>query len=109
MPARRAGFAIMASSLWAVASAQEIPLEEIVVTGTRIARPDFVSASPMVTVPTEAFAQIGSSTAETDTQPDAAVRPGATGTSNGVADGQSHWTCGDWAPVAPWCWWTADG
>ena len=90
MPVLRAGFAFMASALWVVSSAQEIPLEEIVVTGTRIARPDFVSASPIVTVPTEAFAQIGSSTAETTLNRMPQFVPAATGTSNGIADGQAQ-------------------
>ena len=60
----RASIAVIACGLWATAAAQDDSLEEIIVTGTRIARPDFVSASPIVTVPAEVFAQTGSSTVE---------------------------------------------
>ncbi len=41
------------------ASAEEPLLENVVVTGSRIARADFESPSPIVTVPQEAFAQTG--------------------------------------------------
>jgi len=41
------------------ASADEPLLENIVVTGSRIARADFDSPSPIITVPREAFAQTG--------------------------------------------------
>lgn len=41
------------------------PVEEIVITGTRIPRPDFESASPIVTVPGEAFEQTASASVET--------------------------------------------
>src|SRR5512141_529612 len=36
---------------------QEQPLEQVVVTGSRIARPDFESASPILSVPADAFEQ----------------------------------------------------
>jgi outer membrane receptor protein involved in Fe transport len=45
--------------------AQETELEEITVTGSRIARPDFDSASPVVSVTQEFFERTGSSTVET--------------------------------------------
>jgi outer membrane receptor protein involved in Fe transport len=80
----------MAFSPWVVSSAQENLVEEIVVTGTRIARPDFVSASPIVTVPAAAFAQVGSSTAETALNRMPQFVPASTGTSNGVSDGQAQ-------------------
>lgn len=57
-------------------------LEEIVVTGTRIARPDFESASPIVTVPEGQFQRTGSSTAETTFNKYPQFQPGYTGTSN---------------------------
>jgi outer membrane receptor protein involved in Fe transport len=46
------------------AIAQEAELEEIFVTGSRIARPDFESAGPVVTVPAERFEQTGYATVE---------------------------------------------
>jgi iron complex outermembrane receptor protein len=45
--------------------AQDADLEEIVVTGSRIARPDFDSASPIVSVTEELFERSGSTTVET--------------------------------------------
>ena len=69
--------------------AQDDSLEEIVVTGTRITRPDFVSASPIVTVPAEVFSQVGSSTVETALNLMPQFVPGLTGTSNGIAEGQA--------------------
>jgi outer membrane receptor protein involved in Fe transport len=39
------------------AQEQEQPLEQVVVTGSRIARPDFESASPILSVPADAFEQ----------------------------------------------------
>lgn len=79
----------LALALPATTAAQDGDLEEIVVTGTRIARPDFVSASPIVTVPAEVFAQVGSSTVETALNLMPQFVPGLTGTSNGIADGQA--------------------
>ena len=44
---------------------QEAELEQVFVTGSRIARPDFDSASPIVSVTQELFERTGSSTVET--------------------------------------------
>jgi outer membrane receptor protein involved in Fe transport len=85
----RVGVAVVTASLSAVVVAQDDPLEEIIVTGTRIARPDFVSASPIVTVPADVFAQVGSSTVETALNLMPQFVPGLSGTSNGVGDGQA--------------------
>lgn len=79
----------LALALPAAVAAQDDVLEEIVVTGTRIVQPDFVSASPIVTVPADVFAQIGSSTVETALNLMPQFVPALTGTSNGVADGQA--------------------
>ena len=56
-------------------------LEQILVTGTRIARPDFESPSPIVTVPAAAFQRTASSTVETTLNQMPQFAPGATGTS----------------------------
>lgn len=47
------------------AEADTESVEEIVVTGSRIPRPDFESASPIVTIPGEAFQQTASASVET--------------------------------------------
>ena len=50
-----------ASLLGAAATrADDAPIEEIVVTGSRIVRPDFESASPVVTIPAARFQDTGS-------------------------------------------------
>lgn len=50
-----------------VAVAQDLPadLEQIIVTGSRIARPDFESASPIVSIDAEAFARSNATSVET--------------------------------------------
>ncbi len=50
--------------LWPGFAAQDDALEDVVVTGSRIARPDFESASPIVTVPGAAFEQTAAITVE---------------------------------------------
>jgi outer membrane receptor protein involved in Fe transport len=85
----RAVIAFVVLVLPSAATAQDDRLEEVLVTGSRIARPDFVSASPIVTVPAETFAQTGSSTVETTLNEMPQFVPGRTSTSNGVADGQA--------------------
>jgi len=62
-PAPAACLVIIALS-HAPAFAQD-ELEEILVTGTRVAQRDFESASPIVSVSQEFFARTGSSTVET--------------------------------------------
>ena len=47
------------------APAQDSELEQVFVTGSRIARPDFDSASPIVSVTQELFERVGSGTVET--------------------------------------------
>ena len=84
-----AAIAVVVFGPWAASDAQDDALEEIIVTGTRITRPDFVSASPIVTVPSEVFAQTGSSTVETALNRMPQFVPGANGTTNGIADGQA--------------------
>lgn len=69
--ARAVRFALVAASAASAgvyapgALAQEAELEQIVVTGSRIQRQDFESASPIVTVSSETFEQLGVQNAET--------------------------------------------
>ncbi len=83
------GVVFVTASVVTNVAAQDDSLEEIVVTGTRIARPDFVSTSPIVTVPAAVFASVGSSTVETTLNLMPQFVPNLTGTSNGVEDGQA--------------------
>ena len=67
-------------------------LEEIVVTGTRIARPGFDAASPIVAVLAAVFERTASGTAETTLNRYPQFVPGHTGTSNnsgGYSEGQA--------------------
>jgi iron complex outermembrane receptor protein len=61
---------------------QEAELEQVFVTGSRIARPDFDSASPIVSVTQELFQRTGSSTVETAINTLPQFVPGFTSTSN---------------------------
>ncbi len=57
-------------------------LERVSVTGSRIARPDFESASPIVTVPAEAFEETGAPTVEAALNKFPQFVPSFDGTSN---------------------------
>ena len=76
--------------------ADDQSLEEIVVTGTRIARPNFDAASPIVAVPAAAFKRTASGTAETTLNRYPQFVPGYTGTSNiaGNLNGDSEGRAG---------------
>jgi outer membrane receptor protein involved in Fe transport len=75
-------FWLFAGTAWQFsARAEDQAFEEIVVTGTRISRPDFESPSPIVTVPAVAFQRTASSTVETTLNQMPQFVPGATGTS----------------------------
>ena len=77
------GFCLLAGTVWQLsARADDKSLEEIVVTGTRIARPNFDAASPIVAVPAAAFERTGSGTVETTLNRYPQFVPGYTGTSN---------------------------
>jgi hypothetical protein len=72
MSRRRTAFRHLASVVSAslvgpLAMAQDVPgdLEQIIVTGSRIARPDFESASPIVSIDAEAFARSNATSVET--------------------------------------------
>jgi outer membrane receptor protein involved in Fe transport len=62
-------------------------LDRVSVTGSRISRPDFESASPIVTVPAEAFDQTGAASVEATLNKFPQFVPGFDGTSNNPADG----------------------
>ena len=62
-------------------------LEEIIVTGTRIARRDFESTSPIVSVTQELFARTGSITVETTLNTLPQFVPAYTSTSNLASNG----------------------
>jgi iron complex outermembrane recepter protein len=62
-------------------------LDRVVVTGSRIPRPDFASASPIVTVPGESFEQTGAPTVEATLNKFPQFVPGFTSTSNNPSAG----------------------
>jgi outer membrane receptor protein involved in Fe transport len=78
--------------LWSdVALAQDGDLEDILVTGSRIARPDFEAPSPIVTLPAAAFEQTAAVSVERTLNTLPQFAPSATGTSNDPAnDGQAN-------------------
>ena len=82
--------AIAAVLLASHAAADEPALENVVVTGTRIARSDFESPSPLVTVPAETFGQTGSISVERTLESYPQFVAAATATSNEPSsDGQA--------------------
>ena len=70
-----------------VTSAQDHDLEQVFVTGSRIARPDFDSASPIVSVTRELFERTGSNTVETALNTLPQFVPAYTSTSNNPGNG----------------------
>lgn len=74
-----------------IADADDPPLEEIEVTGSRITRRDFTSASPIVSVPSTTFAETGSVSVERTLAMLPQFVPTVTGTSNDPSnDGQAN-------------------
>ena len=74
-----------------IAGADDPPLEEIEVTGSRITRRDFTSASPIVSVPSTTFAETGSVSVERTLAMLPQFVPTVTGTSNDPSnDGQAN-------------------
>ena len=86
-------FLLLAGILWQLsARADDQSLEEIVVTGTRIARSNFEAASPIVEVPAAAFERSASGTVETTLNRYPQFVPSHTSTSNnsgGYSEGQA--------------------
>ena len=81
------GFWLLAGTAYQLsARADDQSLEEIVVTGTRIARPNFDAASPIVAVPAAAFQRTSSGTAETTLNRYPQFVPSYTGTSNNAGN-----------------------
>ena len=72
-------------------AADEPVLENIVVTGSRIARRDFETPNPVVTVPAEAFRRTGANSIELTLNTLPQFVPSATSTSNNPSnDGQAN-------------------
>jgi outer membrane receptor protein involved in Fe transport len=69
------------------ADAQDEPLEQIVVTGSRIARPDFESASPVFSIAAEKFEETGSASVDTVLNRLPQFVPDFTSTSNNPGNG----------------------
>src|SRR5512145_1413418 len=70
-------------------AAEDSSLEEIVVTGTRIVRTDFSSASPIASVPAVAFTRRTSTTVETTLNQMPQLVPSHTSTSNEFGFGEA--------------------
>ena len=71
----------------AVAQALGEDLEQIIVTGSRIARPDFESASPIVSITADAFARTSSTSVDTVVSQLPQFTPDFTSTSNNPGNG----------------------
>ncbi len=87
---RAVRYALLASTAAAVAApvyAQDDDVQEVVVTGSRITRPDYQSASPIVTVSEAAFRETGSATVETMLNTLPQFVPSITNTSNNPSNG----------------------
>ncbi len=82
--------ALLAGTAAAIATpvyAQDSDLNEVVVTGSRIVRPDYQSASPIVTVSEQNFRETGSTTVETMLNTLPQFVPSVTNTSNNPSNG----------------------
>src|SRR5690606_34642224 len=86
--------ALMTSAIGTIATpalAQDSELNEVVVTGSRIVRPDYQSASPIVTVSEQNFRETGSTTVETMLNTLPQFVPSVTNTSNNPSNnGQAN-------------------
>jgi outer membrane receptor protein involved in Fe transport len=82
-------WATIASAVPAICTAQDQSpeLEQIIVTGSRIARPDFTSASPIVTVDAEAFVRTNATSVESVVSRLPQFVPSYTNTSNNPGNG----------------------
>lgn len=91
MAVHTAGLLAFASAVPLGALADEGTLDEIVVTGTRIAHPDFDSASPVITVPSSAITSSSAVTLERSLEQYPQFVPVAGATSNDPGnDGQAN-------------------
>ena len=88
----------------APAAAQEATeVEEIVITGSRIARQDYQAPSPIVTVSQEDFQATGSVTIDTLINDLPQFVPSINQTSNNPSNGGQANTSAVSAPPGPWC------
>ncbi len=78
------------AGLYGATSAAQEQLEEIVVTGSRIVRPDFVAASPVVSLTAETFKQSGVVNAEQLVNTLPQVVPSFSSGNNNPGGGQSY-------------------
>jgi outer membrane receptor protein involved in Fe transport len=76
---------LLPPSAWAQVPGEE--LEQIFVTGSRIARPDFESASPIVSITADAFARTSSTSVDTVVSQLPQFSPDFTSTSNNPSNG----------------------
>jgi iron complex outermembrane recepter protein len=82
-------------------AADPAPLQTVVVTGSRIPRPDFESASPIVTIGAEVFERTGAPTVEEALNRLPQIVPSAGSTSNNPsADGQAFLNLRGFGPKA---------
>src|SRR5262245_26960713 len=93
LPKRAPGFVLVLFALAVLASAaagHDTEIEEIIVTGSRIPRPDFQSASPIVSVLEQEFRRTAALTVETVLGTMPQVVPTVTSTSNAMGNGQAN-------------------
>ncbi|HVF16679.1 MAG TPA: TonB-dependent receptor plug domain-containing protein, partial [Steroidobacteraceae bacterium] len=91
---RAVRFALLAGAVGAVsapAHSQDDNIQEVIVTGTRIARPDYESASPIVSISEDAFEKTGTNTVDTLLNTLPQFVPSVTSTSNNPSNnGQAN-------------------
>ena len=96
-----------------VANAEDAQLEEIVVTGSRIPRVDFESASPILSVPSKTFERTQAVTVELVLNTLPQFVPSITNTTNAVGDGvsagQANVDLRGLGALRHWCWLTEGG
>ena len=71
-------------------------------TGTRISRPNFDAASPIIAVPAAAFERTSSGTAETTLNQYPQFQPAYTGTSNNTGGNLNAYSEGKAGPQPSW-------
>lgn len=99
-----AAFAAIAAS---PAYAQEDEVAEVVVTGSRIVRQDFVASSPITTVTGEQATANADITLDTYLNTLPQVSPaGTTRPTTPATPARPMSTSAAWAPTATWSWWT---
>ena len=87
MPSRKLRLAVLLAIGTSAAAVAQEPLEEIFVTGSRIARPDFESASPIVSITQESFERTSATSVDVVMNRLPQFVPDVTSTSNNPANG----------------------